>query len=90
MKIATMSFPIVLGRAVAMGAPTALHGVRITASVRKMMAQLHISEAEWIASARRRARGGDALSDTPLGRKSIERSVEGERQVGMPTGFRNV
>jgi hypothetical protein len=87
-KIARCSFPII--GAVAHGAPTAIHGIRITPGIRKMCQQLGISEAEWIASAKRRAQGRQDEILGSLGRKSIERTVDGEREIGMPTGFRNV
>jgi hypothetical protein len=88
-----VSVPITLGRkrgtptvqhAIAMGAPTLIHGIRA------MCEQLHISPEEWNAAARRRAAGGDALSETSLGKKGIEREVDGERAIGGSTGFRNV
>ena len=86
-KIARCSFPII--GAVAHGAPSKIIGIRITAGVRKAMEQLHISESEWIASAKRRRAGRQDEILGSLGRKSIERTVDGEREVGMPAGFRN-
>ena len=88
MKIATMSFPIQL--AIARGAPSRIEGFRLSAMEKKLCASLHISEAEYLVSKKRRMAGGDALSETTLGRKSIERRSDDEDRVSYPSfgGFR--
>jgi hypothetical protein len=88
MKIARCTLPVQF--AIGMGAPSAIHGLKITPAIRNMIAQMGVSEAEWIASARRRARNGQDEILGSLGRKSIERTVGEEREIGMPSGFRNV
>ena len=86
-KIARCSFPII--GAVAHGTPSKIIGIRITPGVRRMCQQLGVSEKQWIESARRRAAGRQDEILGSLGRKSIERTTEdGEREVGMPAGFR--
>jgi hypothetical protein len=81
-KVAHMTFPLI--GAIAHGAPS-----KLSATERKLIALLHCDEAEWSKNREMRRRGSDYLGRTPLGRKSIERTVDGERAIGGPTGFRN-
>ncbi len=88
MKIARCTLPVQF--AVAMGAPSKLIGIKITPAIRNLIQQMGVSEEEFISSARRRARNGQDEILGSLGRKSIERTVGEEREIGMPSGFRNV
>jgi hypothetical protein len=85
-----MSFPVQL--AIARGAPSKIEGIKLTATERKLIALLHVDEAEWIKNREMRRRGGDFLSRTSLGRRigGGERSDDDENRTSMPTfsGFR--
>jgi len=91
MKIAHMTFPLI--GAIAHGAPSKIVGLKLSATERKLIALLHVDEAEWIKNREMRRRGGDFLSRTSLGRKigSIERSDDdSENRTTGPifSGFR--
>ena len=90
MKIAHMTFPLI--GAIAHGAPSKIVGLKLSATERKLIALLHVDEAEWIKNREMRRRGGDFLSRTSLGRKigGIERSNDDENGTTAPIfgGFR--
>ena len=71
---------------VAMGADRPIEG--ITAEGKRMCSIMHVDPADWIKSARRRRAGGDALSETSLGRRVVN---TGEDRATGPvlSGFRS-
>lgn len=76
---------------IAMGADRVIQGVRITEGIRRMMEQLGIDEATWIASARRRAAGRQDEILGSLGKRVLgSDSSDLENRATMPSfgGFR--
>lgn len=89
-KVASTIMPIwdIPPTSIAMGADRPIEG--LSATERKLIALLHCDPEEWKKNRAERRRGGDFLSRTPLGKKSIERSVNDENRTNAPVfgGFR--
>jgi hypothetical protein len=86
MKIATMTFP--LQGAIGFGAPSKIIGIKITPAIANMIRQLGVSEGEYIASAERRARGGQDEILGVLGKRVLGSDSEDRATMPVFGGFR--